>query len=225
MENDLNYKFIVYLTTNTINNNIYVGVHKTLTPYEFDGYIGNGVYIHKPNTYEKSKTKFQQAVKEFGPKVFNRKVLNVFETEEEAYLLESYIVNAEFLSREDVYNTLIYESNNKNIYRYLKSGIYDSEFKTGDLAAKELNCCDKSIYNACVLGNLVNDQFYFSYVKAKNYSVAKTEYIKIMPVHKYDCNGYYICSYNSYLEAQKEHKGINIIKSIKLKSPDKNGNI
>ena len=98
MENDLNYKYIVYMTINNINNYIYVGVHKTLTPYEFDGYLGNGIYINRPNTYEKSKTKFQQAVKEFGPKSFRRKLINVFDNEEEAYLLEKDIVNPEFLS-------------------------------------------------------------------------------------------------------------------------------
>ena len=47
MENDLNYKYIVYMTINNINNYIYVGVHKTLTPYEFDGYLGNGIYINE----------------------------------------------------------------------------------------------------------------------------------------------------------------------------------
>lgn len=226
MENDLNYKFIVYITTNSINNFIYVGVHKTLTPYEFDGYLGNGIYINKPNTYEKSKTKFQQAVKEFGPKIFNRKVLNVFDSEEDAYLLEKNIVDAEFLSRNDVYNTLLMKDLSLEVvYRYLKTGEYDSEFQNGRLAAEKTNCCDKSIYNACVLGNLVNDKYYFSYIKSNDYSIARTEYIKTMPVHKYDNYGYYICSYDTYLEAQAENKNMNIIKSIKLKSPDENGNI
>ena len=297
MENDLNYKFIVYITTNTINNYIYVGVHKTLTPYEFDGYLGNGIYINKPNTYEKSKTKFQQAVKEFGPKAFKRKVLNVFDFEEDAYILEQNIVDSEFLSRNDVYNMVLggkfgfdnsikvyqyditgkflneYQTmldasrsidrhytaighaiNNKtkaggfywntdkinkidlsnyfnpkrsyrNIYRYLKTGEYDSEFKNGNLAAENVNCCNKTIYNACVLGNLINDKYYFSYIKSNNYSTARTEYVKIMPVHKYDNLGNYICSYDTYLEAQDDNKNMNIIKSIKLKSPDENGNI
>ena len=31
-------KYIVYKTTNLVNNYIYIGVHKTNTPYEFDGY-------------------------------------------------------------------------------------------------------------------------------------------------------------------------------------------
>ena len=35
-------KYIVYQTTNLINNKIYIGVHKTVNPDIFDGYIGNG---------------------------------------------------------------------------------------------------------------------------------------------------------------------------------------
>ena len=46
-----------------------------------------------------------------------------------------------------------------------------------------------------------------------------------MPVHKYDNSGYYICSYDTYIEAQNDNENCNIIKSIKLKSTDKNGNI
>ena len=34
MENNL--KSILYMTVNTVNNKIYVGVHITETPYEFD---------------------------------------------------------------------------------------------------------------------------------------------------------------------------------------------
>ena len=32
-------KYIVYLTMNLVNKKIYVGVHKTKTPYKFDGYL------------------------------------------------------------------------------------------------------------------------------------------------------------------------------------------
>lgn len=52
------FKWIVYLTTNLINQHIYIGVHKTINPDIFDGYIGNGIYITKPATYQHSKTKF-----------------------------------------------------------------------------------------------------------------------------------------------------------------------
>lgn len=72
-------KYIVYKTTNQINNYIYVGVHKTANPKVFDGYLGCGVNIKIPYTYQHSKTKFQwdsarQCAKEVGGAVQN--VLN-----------------------------------------------------------------------------------------------------------------------------------------------------
>jgi hypothetical protein len=45
MEKEANWKYIVYCTTNLVNNKIYIGVHKTTNPSVFDGYIGNGVYV------------------------------------------------------------------------------------------------------------------------------------------------------------------------------------
>lgn len=33
-------KYIVYKTTNIVNQKIYIGVHQTLNPDKFDGYLG-----------------------------------------------------------------------------------------------------------------------------------------------------------------------------------------
>ena len=43
----LNMKYIVYCTTNIVNNKIYVGVHETENPDIFDGYLGNDVWINR----------------------------------------------------------------------------------------------------------------------------------------------------------------------------------
>jgi hypothetical protein len=77
-------KYIVYLTTNIINNYIYVGVHKTDSIDKFDGYLGCGVYTNSPKSYNCQETAFQCAVAKYGPKNFKRKTLKVFETLEQA---------------------------------------------------------------------------------------------------------------------------------------------
>ena len=92
-------KYIVYKTTCKVNNYIYIGVHKTADPNTFDGYLGCGINIKIPYTYEHAKTKFQQAVKEFGVSQFWRETLAIFDTPEEAYSLEEQLVNENFISQ------------------------------------------------------------------------------------------------------------------------------
>ena len=104
MENNL--KYIVYITTNLKNNKIYVGVHGTRTPYEFDGYLGNGIYAHQPSTYQHGKYPLHKAVHKYGPKNFRRATLKVYDTVEDALHLEELIVDKEFLKRDDVYNVV-----------------------------------------------------------------------------------------------------------------------
>lgn len=145
MENDLmDIKFIVYETTNVINKKIYVGVHKTNNPYGFDGYLGNGIYATQPYTYQYAKTKFQYAVKKYGPENFIRKTLAVFETEQEAYALEEEIVNESFLARDDVYNMVLggvyYYSRKTKVFRYTIQGEYITEYDSMADAANKLSC-------------------------------------------------------------------------------------
>ena len=97
-------KYILYLTVNTKNNKIYIGCHKTNTPYTFDGYLGCGVIATRPSTYKSSKTAFQYAVNKYGPKSFRRYTLAVVDTLEAVLKLEALVVNTEFLKRKDVYN-------------------------------------------------------------------------------------------------------------------------
>lgn len=106
---ELLMKYIIYLTTNLkskINgiNRIYVGVHKTEDPSIFDGYIGCGIYIQQPSTYKYPKTPFQYAVKKYGINAFERKILFIYDNEDEAYKKEGEIVNSDFIKQDHVYN-------------------------------------------------------------------------------------------------------------------------
>lgn len=107
MGNNFDIKYIVYITTNKINNKIYIGVHKTETPYVFDGYLGCGAWINTPSSYNKGKVPLHRALLKYGTQSFVRKTIKVFETEKEALDFEAFVVNEEFIKRSDTYNAVI----------------------------------------------------------------------------------------------------------------------
>lgn len=128
------FKYIVYQTVNTINNKIYIGVHKTAT-LDFDGYLGNGVLTTNSNTYKHPKTLFQRAVKKYGIKSFVRTTLKIFDNLEDALDLERWLVDEQFIKRPDTYNMVlggheILPTNAKSIYLYDKSGNFVKEFQS-----------------------------------------------------------------------------------------------
>lgn len=101
-------KYIVYCTTNLKNGKVYIGVHKTQTPYEFDGYLGCGVKVptkvDKPFKINNPDTPFKKAVNKYGYKSFYRTLIAVFDNENEAYELEKILVNKDFVSNKNSYN-------------------------------------------------------------------------------------------------------------------------
>lgn len=82
--------YILYKTTNTINNKIYVGIHATENID--DGYIGSG-------------TKLKYAVKKYGKDKFVREILGFFLSYDDLIKAEKTIVTEEFCLRKDTYNT------------------------------------------------------------------------------------------------------------------------
>ena len=83
------YKYIVYRIRNKIDKKIYVGVHKTKDVN--DSYMGSGKRIIS-------------AIKKHGVKKFDKKILFVFDNENEMINMERKIVTEEFLERSDTYN-------------------------------------------------------------------------------------------------------------------------
>ena len=53
-------KYIVYCTTNLINNKIYIGQHLVKDPNEFNGYLGYGCYIQHVSSYKNPKHHFKK---------------------------------------------------------------------------------------------------------------------------------------------------------------------
>lgn len=83
---------IVYKTTNVANGKIYVGVHSSEN--EMDEYLGSGTIL-------------KNSIEKYGRENFLRENLFCLENIEDAYEIESMIVDDLFISRGDVYNIKI----------------------------------------------------------------------------------------------------------------------
>lgn len=142
-------KFIVYLTTNIVNNKIYVGVHRTENPDVFDGYLGCGTNINNSHSYNRAKAPFHYAIIKYGVDNFKRATLRVFDTLEEALLLEAEIVNKEFISRKDTYNVALGGGvpplTNKVIYQYDINGNFIKEWNSIKEAEDSLGYCGNNL--------------------------------------------------------------------------------
>lgn len=83
--------WFVYRTTNMITGRFYVGVHKGFVT---DNYLGSGIVL-------------KQAVKKHGKECFTREIVALCDSPEAAYELEEFIIDTDFVSREDTYNLAI----------------------------------------------------------------------------------------------------------------------
>lgn len=79
--------YIIYKTTNTLNGKYYIGVSNGRNP----NYLGSGRVL-------------KSAVKEYGRQNFVRETLEVFDTEEEAYLREAQLVDETIVADRNSYN-------------------------------------------------------------------------------------------------------------------------
>lgn len=129
-------KYLVYLTYCIPSKKIYVGVHQTENQDVWDYYLGNGIYTNRPASYKKATTPLKRAVCKYGVKAFRRITLVVYDNKEDAYKLESEIVNEEFIKSKYTYNIKLGgsggcpESNKKHIYMYDSNGDFVKEFKS-----------------------------------------------------------------------------------------------
>jgi hypothetical protein len=85
-------KYTIYQITNSINGKIYIGKHQT--DNIDDGYMGSGKNL-------------KRAIKKYGIKNFVKKILYVFDSEEEMNYKEAELVTEEFCLREDTYNICV----------------------------------------------------------------------------------------------------------------------
>lgn len=84
--------YIIYKTTNLVNNKYYVGCHQTANLN--DGYIGSGKHL-------------RHAVKKYGIDNFKVEILHHASTKEEMFQIEKHIVNEELVNDVQSYNLKI----------------------------------------------------------------------------------------------------------------------
>lgn len=85
--------YIVYRTTNLVNNKFYVGIHKQKN-IEFDGYYGSGLLLIR-------------AIKKYGIENFKRETLYECKSWQECRMLEKEIVNKDLCNDVMCYNISI----------------------------------------------------------------------------------------------------------------------
>lgn len=201
-------KYIVYCTTNKINNKIYIGVHATENPDIFDGYIGNGVKISMPSTYMKPRTQFQAAVKEFGTSAFSRKTLYIFDTEEDAYLKEKEIVNYDFIKLNTNYNMILGGGGlrpTNPIYQFDINGKLVKKWETLEQAQEFFNCTINAFKTAL---HFREKLFGFYWNKEENIDITTfSNGSEKKRVYKYNRDGKMVDEFESMLECSK-HENI-----------------
>ena len=212
MENNLStkVKYIVYLTTNTVNKMIYIGIHATENPFGFDNYLGCGCWANRPSTYKRSRTRFQFAVNQFGPDAFIRKTLYVFDTLKEALKMEALLVNAEFLKRPDVYNMVLGGGSSgsfpQEIHQFDLDGSFIKTWESAELAAYYFNVSAVNIRLAAKL-NCTSCGYFWSWIGDKNLDISKyTAYVSHDCVYKFDNTGNIVKIFNTVKAAAEEAK-------------------
>ena len=227
---ETNFKWLVYKTTNKKDSKYYIGISYE-DPDNIDTqFLGSGIYKNDPYTYQYSKTPLQWAVKTFGVNNFIRSIISVQDDFDTAKYIFSTFINSETLQNKNIYNNFLFKeiigfklflvnggsyldniiiNKDKYLFEYIESYLSGNSFKYKIL--------DTYVYamHDTIIPNKNN--------KIK-YDHCRKQYIQNRPVFKYDGKtGEFIEEYNTQVEAEKANKYSNITKSIKLKTPDKNG--
>ena len=205
------YKYIVYKTTNIINNFIYIGVHRTIVGID-DGYIGCGLYNSPYAVKQFKHYKFHKAVKKYGVSNFIRETLFEYADTEEgkkaAYKKEAELVNRDFLKRKDVYNTVLggkvpSSAVEREVAQYSLDGVFLRMYYSITHASQTTGISHSGIQAACSGEIKYCREYQWRYFNGSTDNIDPvTERTK--RVYQFDLQGNYITSYKSCHEASKK---------------------
>lgn len=208
MESNLKKYSIVYLTINTKNNKIYIGIHDTLDPTKFCGYLGCGVNRNRPSTIKHPTTPFMYAVKKYGFDSFKRVTLKIFDNRDDAKKLEALLVDQFFIEREDTYNVALGggdpPKNECPVYQYDLCGNFINCYPSFHLAGIENGGKGGSSIRLAAINKCCAFESFWSTDFVDHLDISEYQNtIQRVEVHLYDAKGNYLQSFRSQSEAIK----------------------
>jgi len=105
--------YTIYETTNTITGKKYIGKHATKNVY--DDYLGSGIIL-------------ANAIAKYGKENFTKKILFIFESEDEMNEKEKELINENVVMSDDYYN-IAYGGHGGNIVFHKDHPLYESSRK------------------------------------------------------------------------------------------------
>lgn len=227
---ETNFKWLVYKTTNKKNGKYYIGISYE-DPDNIDkNFLGSGIYKNDPYTYQYSKTPLQWAVKTDGVNNFDKVIISIQSDFYTAKYIFDTFINKESLKDKNIYNNFIW----KDIDTFSVFNAYKGDCESNQVIDnhRKFELLESSL-SGNAIKNYMGDLYAYvipnhGFCRNKNgeikYDHCRKQYIQNRPVFKYNGKtGEFIEEYNTQVEAEQANKYSNITKSIKLKTPDKNG--
>lgn len=213
-------KYIVYKTTNLINNKTYIGVHATKDPEIFDGYLGCGCYKNKPSSWNQNTNSiFPKAIIKYGVENFIREILFIYpyteDGENRAYDKEHELVNEDWVKSNDNYNIVLGGKSGKIYDQKKKVRQYDLDgnyIKTWDSIQEAQEIYKGHIGEVCRGSRKTACGFQWRF-DSDNLDKIESTSLQNKTVYQFDLSGNLIKVYPSIADAAKQFNNANSAKT------------